>query len=96
MFTEKGKTAPVDPEATDLAHITEDKESSKVPSTFAVKGKVHGCLQVLGAFFMFFNVWSVNILPSYSTSKIYIQKKSKKDIEAEMVSKEGKQLGDCF
>ncbi|KAJ5509217.1 hypothetical protein N7527_011360 [Penicillium freii] len=61
MFTEKGKTALVDPEATDIAHITEDEESSEVPSTFAVKGKVHGCLQVLGAFFIFFNVWGLNL-----------------------------------
>jgi hypothetical protein len=62
---EKGTaTAPVDPE-TDLAHITEDEES-EIPSTFAVKSKVHGCLQVLGAFFIFFNVWSVNYLPNYN------------------------------
>lgn len=66
MFSEKGKTAPSDLEATDLAHITEDEESSEIPSTFAVKSKVHGCLQVLGAFFIFFNVWFVNYLPSYN------------------------------
>lgn len=66
MFPEKGKTAPADLEATDLAHITEDEEPSEVPSTFAVKGKLHGSLQVLGAFFIFFNVWSVNNLPSYN------------------------------
>lgn len=64
MFSEKGKTAPVDPEAADLAHITEDEESSEIPSTFCVKSKVDGCLQVLGAFFIFFNVWYVKYLPS--------------------------------
>ncbi|OQE17435.1 hypothetical protein PENFLA_c024G07690 [Penicillium flavigenum] len=61
MFSEKGKTAPLDTEATDLAHITEDEESSEIPSTFAVKSKVHGCLQVIGAFFIFFNVWGLNL-----------------------------------
>ena len=70
MFSEKSKTAPIDPEATDLAHIREDEESSEVPSTFAVKGKVHGCLQVLGAFFIFFNVWSVNLSSYNSISKL--------------------------
>ncbi|KAJ5373779.1 Major facilitator superfamily domain general substrate transporter [Penicillium concentricum] len=60
MFSEKG-TAPVDPEITDLAHIPEDDQSSEIPSTFAVKSKVHGCLQVLGAFFIFFNVWGLNL-----------------------------------
>jgi hypothetical protein len=64
MFSEKGKTAPVDTEATDLAHIREDEESSEIPPNFAVKSKVHGCLQVIGAFFIFFNVWYVNYLSS--------------------------------
>lgn len=80
MFSEKGKTTPVDPEATDLAHITEDEESSEVPSGFAVKGKVHGCLQVLGAFFIFFNVWSVNNLPSYNSISKLTSSKGPKSI----------------
>ncbi|CAG7938096.1 unnamed protein product [Penicillium nalgiovense] len=58
MFSEESKTA--DTEATDLAHITKDEES-EIPSTFAVKSKVHGCLQVIGAFFIFFNVWGLNL-----------------------------------
>ena len=59
MLSEKGKTQP---EVTDLAHITEDEESSGIHSTFAVKSKLYSCLQVLGAFFIFFNVWYVKHL----------------------------------
>ncbi|KAJ5964551.1 Major facilitator superfamily domain general substrate transporter [Penicillium vulpinum] len=59
MCSEKG-TTPVDPEITDLAPITENEESPE-PSTATVKSKVHACLQVLGAFFIFFNVWGLNL-----------------------------------
>ncbi|CAG8908933.1 unnamed protein product [Penicillium egyptiacum] len=83
MFSEKGKTAPVDSEATDLAHITEDGESSEIPSTSAVKSKVHGCLQVIGAFFIFFNVWGLNLafgtFQSYY-ALIYIPSSTSSDI----------------
>ncbi|OQE38915.1 hypothetical protein PENCOP_c007G08469 [Penicillium coprophilum] len=60
-MSEKGIATAPGPEITDLVHITKDEESSEPPSTFAVKSKVHGCLQVLGAFFIFFNVWGLNL-----------------------------------
>ncbi|KAJ5788452.1 hypothetical protein N7457_003442 [Penicillium paradoxum] len=62
MLSEKDtKTIPDDPEVIDLAPVTaENEKSCGASSEFAVKSNVRGCLQVLGAFFIFFNVWGLN------------------------------------
>lgn len=64
MMSEKGmKTVSEDPEVTDVARITTgNEESHEATSTLPVKSNIRGCLQVLGAFFIFFNVWFVNFL----------------------------------
>jgi hypothetical protein len=60
MFSEKVKKAPCTPEITDLAPITADNEQPCEADPTSAKSRVRGCLQVLGAFFIFFNVWYVN------------------------------------
>lgn len=72
MLLEKGmKTVSEDPEVTDLAPITaKNEETHEATSTLPVKSNIRGCLQVLGAFFIFFNVWFVNFRRTYrSTTK---------------------------
>lgn len=61
MFSEKAThTVPATSEVTDLAHITENEDQAEVPFSVPTKSILRGCLQVLGAFFIFFNVWLVN------------------------------------
>jgi hypothetical protein len=58
MFPEeKHITLPEGPDITELAPITaEDGDSS----SSSISSRIRGCLQVLGAFFILFNVWYVN------------------------------------
>jgi hypothetical protein len=57
MFSEKGKAASGTPEITDLVAITADNEQPCEVKPTSTKARLRGCLQVLGAFFIFFNVW---------------------------------------
>lgn len=60
MMSEKDPKTIHDPEVEDLAHITaENEHPQEVTAEIAAKSNLRGCLQVLGAFFIFFNVWSV-------------------------------------
>ena len=61
MFSEKAThTVPATSEVTDLAHITENEDQPELLSSIPTRSILRGCLQVLGAFFIFFNVWLGN------------------------------------
>jgi hypothetical protein len=63
MFSEKAThTVPDASDLTDLAPITENEDQSEAQSSVPSRSILRGCLQVLGAFFILFNVWSVNLL----------------------------------
>ncbi|KAJ5543114.1 hypothetical protein N7535_005543 [Penicillium sp. DV-2018c] len=55
-MSEKDKTIPAGGEISEVNN--EDSQETSTPA-IAVKSNLRGCLQVLGAFFIFFNVWYV-------------------------------------
>ncbi|KAJ6075109.1 uncharacterized protein N7446_002886 [Penicillium canescens] len=61
MFSEKATHAvPATSEVTDLAHISENEDQPELLSSVPTRSILRGCLQVLGAFFIFFNVWGLS------------------------------------
>lgn len=57
MALEDKKGSDLDAHEHDIFAMVETQDSPTSPPAFIIDGGLHGCLQVLGAFLILFNVW---------------------------------------
>ncbi|KAJ5376183.1 hypothetical protein N7509_013069 [Penicillium cosmopolitanum] len=83
MALEDKKGSDLDAHEHDIFAMVETQDSPTSPPAFIIDGGLHGCLQVLGAFLILFNVWGINFafgtfesfyaltyIPSFTASSI--------------------------